>query len=95
MVRCRPLLLVAALAVPGFLAGCSNPCQQLCVEIATYAQQDCGFEVTSDQIEECQDDNSALTEARYRACVDQKDPQTLREWWTCEDLAENFQDAAP
>jgi hypothetical protein len=89
MVRCLPLALLA------LVAGCDNPCQSLCVEMAQYADE-CGFEVSNDQVQECRDANATatLTDERAQTCIERSDPVALREWWSCDDLAENYQDGA-
>ena len=76
------------------LAGCNNACQQICVELANYAQDDCGLTVTQDQITECQESQADLPEGRNEQCLEVADPEYIREWWTCDDLAQNFQDGA-
>lgn len=80
-------MLLAGLA----LAGCDNPCQQLCDELANYAA-DCGYTVSPDQVEGCKADyaKADLDDGVLQSCADHNDPDALREWWTCEDVAENF-----
>jgi hypothetical protein len=82
-----PFALAALLA----LSGCGNPCQQLCSEMADYANE-CGLTVTPDELAACKDNNASanLPEGALQTCADHNDPAALREWWTCQDLAENF-----
>lgn len=76
------------------LIACNNPCQQICVEMAKYADE-CGYTVDKAEISACQDRyvSSALDEATLAQCQDRSDPAALREWWTCENLAENYGNA--
>lgn len=84
MLRLAPLLFLAA-------AGCGNPCQQLCVEMARYAEE-CELEVDKNDILVCRDElgRGALTDAELQTCADWGDPDAIREWWTCEDLAAEY-----
>lgn len=90
MVRLLPL---AAMAL---LAACNNPCQALCVEMAQYARE-CGFDVPSSDVQTCVEANAnpTLEEGDAQLCFEASDPVQLREWWTCDDLAENYEGAAP
>ena len=81
----RPLLFLTA-----FLVGCGNPCQDVCVEMARYADE-CGLTVTRDDILLCKEAEADVSDADADACKDYRDPDSLREWWTCDDLAENYQ----
>jgi hypothetical protein len=90
MVRLLPL------AVMAFLSACDNPCQALCADIAQYARE-CGYTSTSEDMQSCRDDfaTSTLAEGEQLECLEVSDPQQLREWWTCEQLLDNYQSAAP
>lgn len=77
--------MVAGLAL---LSGCSNPCQQLCLEMASYAEE-CGLTVSSDEVKNCRESFTNSDQAEL--CQTWNDPDQVREWWTCEDLEENFQ----
>lgn len=79
-----PLLLLLA-------AGCNNPCQQLCTEMARYAEE-CDLTVDKNDILICQEDlaRSDLAEGDLETCADWGDPDAIREWWTCEDLAAEY-----
>ncbi|MDP2310345.1 MAG: hypothetical protein Q8P18_30290 [Pseudomonadota bacterium] len=85
-----------ALAVMSLLSGCNNPCQALCADIAQYARE-CGYDSTAEDMQACRDDfaTSALAEGQQLECLEVSDPQQLREWWTCEELLENYQSASP
>ena len=84
-------LLLSLLAL---LAACDNPCQQMCVEMAKYAEE-CDFTVDPAEVQACRDDyaTSALTNEQAQECIIAGDPQQLREWWSCEDLLENYENA--
>ena len=81
----RTLLFAAA-----FLAACGNPCQDVCVEMARSADE-CGLTVSRDDILTCKEQEADVTDDEASACRDYRDPDALREWWTCDDLAENYQ----
>lgn len=78
----RLWILLAAL-----LGGCNNPCQQLCLEIADYASE-CGYTVSAEDLSECRATYAASEQTD--ACTESLDAD-VREWWTCDDVAENFQ----
>lgn len=72
-------------------AGCSNPCQQLCAEMADYAKE-CGLNVDKDDILVCKDEfqGAELADEDRQTCEEWGDPDALREWWTCDDLAAEY-----
>jgi len=72
------------------LTGCGNPCQDICVEMSRYAD-DCGLTVDRDALLTCRDAQAEPTEDELGACQEWSDPDTIREWWSCEDLAENYE----
>lgn len=91
------VLLLVPLALFG-LSGCRNACQQVCAEMKRYAESDeCGMEVDDEEFEACLDayPASSLTPELRDQCNEFSDPETLREWWSCDDLAENFQNGVP
>lgn len=75
--------------------GCGNPCQQICNEMADYANS-CGLDVGPEDVTECVDRfaKSELEEGSTQACAENNSRAQIREWWTCEDLAENFTNSA-
>lgn len=85
MARLVSLLVLVA------LPGCGNPCQQLCNELADYAAE-CGLTVSPAEVAQCRDDFSGanLEEGDAQTCADANNPEYIREWWTCDDVAENF-----
>jgi hypothetical protein len=82
------------LLAPLFLGACGNPCVALCDDMARYAKE-CGYDVSQDEIDACHQDNasSTLTDERAQECIEAGDPDQLREWWSCDDLADNYQNA--
>lgn len=83
--------LAAALLTGALSAGCKNDCQQLCHAMADYAAEDCGKEWSKEQLKSCMDDQKAAVEdneEREQVCADITD--SLREEWTCEDIAAYF-----
>lgn len=72
------------------LGGCSNPCQQLCVEMANYAE-DCGMTVSSEDVKNCSESFSDVEDNQAQQCQDWNDANKVRDWWTCDDIADNFQ----
>ncbi|MDP2314587.1 MAG: hypothetical protein Q8P41_16915 [Pseudomonadota bacterium] len=89
MVRLLPLASML------LLAACNNPCQALCVEMAEYARE-CGYDATAEDVQSCNDEYAGpnLAEGDAEACIEASDPQQLREWWTCEQLLDNYQSGA-
>lgn len=79
-----------ALLPLALLGACDNPCQAVCVEMASYAEE-CGCDVSSEEIQTCRAANAQPTDAEAQECLTSSDPQQLREWWSCEDLKENYQ----
>lgn len=69
--------------------GCSNHCQDLCSELADYATE-CGISVNNDELSDCKSTHQRrdLGEGELEICEDFKDPDTIREEWTCDDLEE-------
>lgn len=86
-----PLPAVALLLAAPLAIGCKNDCQQLCHAMADYAADDCGEEWSKDQLKSCMDDQKEAVkdnEDLNEVCADIAD--SLKEEWTCEDLAVYF-----
>ena len=85
---------LALLAAVTLLAACNNPCQEMCVEMAKFAEE-CGYTVEPTEVEECRAGyaTSELSDEDAQDCITAGDPQQLREWWSCEDVLENYQNA--
>ena len=55
---------------------------------------DCGLTVTQDELESCVKANAEPTEVWAQQCSDANDASRLAEWWTCDDVAENYTNGA-
>lgn len=79
------------LLLPLFLAltACRNDCQQLCLDMADYAEE-CGHEFPKDQVKSCLDNNANknLNDAAKDSCTNEL--PYLREEWTCDDIGLYF-----
>ena len=64
--------------------GCRNPCQQLCLEIQSYAEEDCGMTIEEEQIQECVDKQNDAEKAQQESCSNAL--PALRDEWECEEL---------
>ena len=71
------------------LLACGNPCQQLCNEMAAYAEE-CGLTVTDDDMKACRDSQKGPLEKEDADLCREETPESIREWWTCDDVTENF-----
>lgn len=91
-IRAGPAILRGMLLL--LILACENPCQQICTEMAAYAQDECGFTVDDQEVADCKDSLAELPDGRAEACEEVNDQETIAEWWTCEELAENFQNGA-
>lgn len=69
------------------LSGCNNPCQQLCVRMAAYAEE-CGFTVSDAEVDTCIAQEAEITDAEERkVCADYGAAETIRQRLSCEDLS--------
>jgi hypothetical protein len=82
MRRLSALLLLATV-----LPGCRNACQDLCTELADYAQTACGYTWTDTQISQCIDDQASLTSDEIAACRDNSNVASI---WGCDEIADYF-----
>ena len=80
-----PLLLA-----PMVLAGCGNACQDLCGDMASFAEDECGLTWSKEDIKTCEADHKrSETTADGRAiCADEG--EGLQEEWSCDDLDAYF-----
>ena len=79
------LLILFAIAA---LSGCANDCQQLCVDIRTFAK-DCGEPFTDEDFQECMREQGKKSGEEKKACsLAQETP--IEEQWTCEDIEVYF-----
>lgn len=70
------------------LTGCRNNCQTLCQEMADFAEEDCGNTFDADQVRSCMDAYKDVDDDQDTVC--EEITPTLREEWTCDDIAEYF-----
>ncbi len=75
------------------LVGCQNACQNLCQTMAERANE-CELSVSQVELEGCITKNEEPTEERVAQCVDADDSLRLEEWWTCDEVAENYSNGA-
>lgn len=73
-------------------AGCRNACQQVCVTMASYAEE-CSQPVSDAEIDACIERQSVdLEKEDLQACRDFGDAEVVRAQWTCDDLARYWSD---
>ncbi len=75
------------------LAGCQNACQTLCQTMADRADE-CGLAVSKDDLQSCVIANEEPTAEWVRQCADADEAVRLEEWWTCDEVAENYTNGA-
>ncbi len=82
------LRLTAALML---LTGCANDCQQVCNEMADWAESECNREFTSEEVSSCISayKNGEGSDAQLADCAEYKD--RIDEEWTCEDIETYFE----
>ncbi|MBN2801312.1 MAG: hypothetical protein JXX28_19380 [Deltaproteobacteria bacterium] len=74
------------LSLLALLGGCHNACQDLCYDMADYAE-DCGLTVTSAAFDACMEAQEGDASREDRAtCRQANDPELLRSEWSCADL---------
>ena len=79
-------LVPVLLLLPG-LAACHNSCQSLCVRLAHYAENECGYTVDNAEVDACIDAMAAEGSADDRqTCRQNNDYETIALQWTCDDL---------
>ena len=78
--------LLLTLGAIGSLVACRNPCQDLCKEMISYAE-DCGYTVPGDQLDACVADHRRreLEEGQRAICLE--NGEALRTEWSCEENA--------
>ena len=89
----RLLLLLPLLVAP--LSACRNSCQQICPIMAAYAE-DCGFEVSNEEVSACIAAQSGSSSREDRAvCREAGSRGDVRDEWTCDDLSDYWARQAP
>ncbi len=82
----RALTLTLLLLLPA-IGGCRNSCQRVCVRMAKFAEQECGFTVTSDAISCCIEGQAGSGSSDDRAtCRQFGGLSQIEDTWSCNDL---------
>lgn len=82
-------MLVRAAIVLISLGGCANHCQNLCENMADFAESECGFTVPSGQVDDCITEFEDSSSSEESAC-ESNAVVTDEEGWTCEMMASYF-----
>ncbi|HCH62990.1 MAG: hypothetical protein CL927_10160 [Deltaproteobacteria bacterium] len=72
------------------ISGCRNNCQELCEEMAAFAEEECNNTFPEQQVDQClaDYDKEKIDEKQDAVCEDTL--PTLREEWTCEEIEDYF-----
>ena len=85
------LPLIAALTL---LTGCANDCQQICNEMADWAESECDskYHFSDEQLTSCLAayDNGNVSDAQLADCSDSMDSIDEQWEWECEDIHTYF-----
>ncbi|MBN1336582.1 MAG: hypothetical protein JXB39_11545 [Deltaproteobacteria bacterium] len=73
------------------VAGCHNPCQQLCDDMFEFAK-DCGFQPTEKDLEDCYREQASAEQSRDKRTECRIYADDLRDEWTCDNLVKYFDD---
>jgi len=73
------------------LSGCSSHCQQLCENMAEFAESECDIKVAGSQVDDCIAEFEEPSEAEEEACETYQDIQN-EAGWTCELVEKYFTD---
>jgi hypothetical protein len=87
-----PFRLAAVALVLALGTACHNACQDICDEMANYAEDKCGFTVGADQIAACVDAEAGknLDRDDRQACRQFGNRRSIDAEWGCEELADYF-----
>jgi hypothetical protein len=85
----RKLFGLSTLSVFAFGTGCSNPCQAICMDMASYAE-DCGYTVADGELDDCVEafKSAKLPEGQKDVC--REHGSNLEEEWSCQDVGDYF-----
>ena len=75
----------------GLMTGCSSHCQQLCENMAVFAEDTCNIKVPETQINDCLTAFEDPTDDQEEACESAQDIKN-EEGWTCELVEKYFSD---
>lgn len=67
------------------LTACKNDCQDVCVEMAAYAQE-CGFTVSDEEMDACLDQQKEANDVSLDVCDEMGGAQTIRDEWPCDEM---------
>lgn len=77
------------LGVVATLAGCGNPCESVCDQMATFARE-CGFTVPQGEVDQCVQDQSSQPADQRRICREFGDQASIEQSWDCLEVARYF-----
>lgn len=86
MPRLSLALLVASIVS---LGGCHNSCQSLCPDMAKVAE-DCGFEVSNEDMSACFEQLRDVERADLKACRQVTGADDIAEEWGCDEVDDFF-----
>lgn len=89
----RDTWLRGALVGLSLLAGCGNPCQDLCKTMADFATG-CGVTVSDADIQACRARQKSPDREDAKACRTFGDPAVLDGQWSCDDVQLYFDGGA-
>ena len=78
---------ILTIAAFTFSSGCRNSCQQICLDMESFAEE-CGYQFTDEMKSECMQNQGKKTGEEKSACRDALPVLTTE--WTCEDLEVYF-----
>jgi hypothetical protein len=70
------------------LTGCQNTCQQLCLDMADYAESDCDQTFKDTEMDSCLEKYSEASEKELDTCATYGDK--ISEEWSCSDIGAYF-----
>ncbi len=76
------------IAATFLLTGCQNECQQVCLNMADYAESPCKKTFPEAQIDACLEKYADATEKELATCSAYG--STIAEEWSCDDIEEYF-----
>lgn len=80
---------IASLAL--LLPGCNNACQDICLEMARFAERNCGITVPDDEVDACIEAQAGEASKDDRqACREFGNQSSIEEEWGCEELESYF-----
>ena len=72
------------------LAGCHNACQDICVEMARYAEDECGYTIPDADVDACIEAQKESTPEDRQACRQNGNAGTIETEWGCDELENYF-----